>query len=142
MMCVSDSMRVQGVASPFSRSTMTTVFIAHSTATPMFPPCASGTSAERTSRLAGATPTVPCIGSRGSSASMSLSCARNIAVWRVRSSCQIQTVSGSGGCNVAVVVVDVSAPNSGTVVDAAQSRAGSTDTKCTATVSPGSAPST
>lgn len=77
----------------------------------------------------------------GSSTSMSLSCARNNAVRRVRSSCQIQTVSGRGGCRVAVVCVEVSAPNSGTVVDAAQSRAGSTETKCTATVSPGSAPS-
>ena len=36
----------------------------------------------------------------------------------------------------------MSDPNSGTVVDAAQSRAGSIDTKCTARVSPGSAPST
>ncbi len=41
-----------------------------------------------------------------------------------------------------MVCVDVSAPNSGTVVEAAQSRAGSIETKCTATVSPGSAPST
>ncbi len=107
----------------------------------MFPPWASGTRAERTSRPAGATPTVPCMGSRGSSTSMSLSCAWNRAVRRVRSSCQIQTRSGSGGCSVAVVWVEVSAPKSGTVVDAAQSRAGSIDTKCTATVSPGSAPS-
>jgi hypothetical protein len=38
--------------------------------------------------------------------------------------------------------VEVSAPNSGTVVDAAQLRAGSSDTKCTASVSPGCAPST
>jgi len=37
--------------------------------------------------------------------------------------------------------VPVSAPNNGTVVDAAQDRAGSIDTKCTATVSPGEAPS-
>ncbi len=73
---------------------------------------------------------------------MSLSRARNSAVRRVRSNCQIQTVSGSGGCNVAVVCVEVSAPKRGTVVEAAQSRAGSIDTKCTATVSPGSAPST
>src|SRR5207248_3675024 len=49
---------------------------------------------------------------------------------------------GSGGCNVAVACVEVSAPKRGTVVDAAQSRAGSIDTKCTASVSPGSAPST
>src|SRR5439155_77274 len=45
-------------------------------------------------------------------------------------------------CRVAVRWVEVSAPNRGTVVDAAQSRAGSIDTKCTASVSPGSAPST
>ena len=36
-----------------------------------------------------------------------------------------------------VVWVAVSAPNSGTVVEAAQSRAGSIETKCTARVSPG-----
>lgn len=107
----------------------------------MFPPCASGTSAERASRLAGATPTVPCIGSIGRAISKSLSRARKRQVRRSRSSSHIQTTSGSGGCRVAVVWVEVSAPKSGTVVDAAQSRAGSTDTKCTATVSPGSAPS-
>ena len=38
--------------------------------------------------------------------------------------------------------VEVSAPKSGMVVDAAQSRDGSIETKCTARVSPGSAPST
>ena len=38
-------------------------------------------------------------------------------------------------------VVDVRAPNSGMVEDAAQSRDGSMETKCTASVSPGSAPS-
>jgi len=43
---------------------------------------------------------------------------------------------------MAVVWVALSAPNSGTVVEAAQSRDGSIDTKCTARVSPGSAPST
>lgn len=59
----------------------------------------------------------------GSSIRMSLSRARNRAVRRSRSSCQIHTVSGSAGCSVAVVCVDVSAPNSGTVVEAAQSRA-------------------
>ncbi len=108
----------------------------------MLPPNASGTSAERTSRLAGATPTVPCIGFIGSSAVQSLSRAMNWQVPLVRSSSQIQTTSGSGSCRVAVRCVEVSAPNSGTVVDAAQSRAGSSETKCTATVSPGSAPST
>lgn len=41
-----------------------------------------------------------------------------------------------------MVCVEVRAPKSGTVVDAAQSRAGSIETKWTATVSPGSAPST
>jgi hypothetical protein len=40
-----------------------------------------------------------------------------------------------------VVWVVVSAPNSGMVVDAAQSRDGSIETKWTASVSPGSAPS-
>ena len=49
--------------------------------------------------------------------------------------------SSSGSFSSAVRCVPVSAPNSGTVVDAAQSRAGPIDTKCTATVSPGSAPS-
>jgi hypothetical protein len=57
------------------------------------------------------------------------------------SSCHIHTTSGSGSCSSAVRCVPVSAPNNGTVVDAATERAGSIDTKCTATVSPGSAPS-
>ncbi len=61
---------------------------------------------------------------------------------RSRSSCQIHMISSSGGLSSAVRWVPVSAPNSGTVVEAAQSRAGDMDTKCTATVSPGSAPST
>jgi hypothetical protein len=43
---------------------------------------------------------------------------------------------------MAVVWVALSAPNSGTVVEAAQSRDGSIETKWTASVSPGSAPST
>ncbi len=108
----------------------------------MLPPCASGTSADRTSRLAGATPTVPCIGSIGRSTVTSLSAASKRHNRRSRSSCQIQTRSSSGGCRVAVVWVEVSAPNSGTVDDAPQSRAGSIETKCTAMVSPTSAPST
>jgi outer membrane protein W len=65
----------------------------------------------------------------------------NRQVRAAASSCHSHTVSGSGSFSVAVRWVPVSAPNSGTVVDAAQSRAGSIDTKCTATVSPGSAPS-
>ena len=64
------------------------------------------------------------------------------AVRAARSRCQIQTTSGSGGCRVAVRWVEVSAPNSGTVVEAAQSRLGSMEMKWTARVSPGSAPST
>src|SRR5580693_6648455 len=107
----------------------------------MLPPYASGTSAERTSRLAGATPTVPCIGTIGRSTVNSPSAASNLHVRATRSSCHIHTNSGSGSCRVAVRWVLVSAPNSGTVVDAAQDLAGSMDTKCTATVSPGSAPS-
>ena len=59
-----------------------------------------------------------------------------------RSTSQIHTTSGSGGCRSAVAWVAVSAPNSGTVEEAAQSREGSMDTKWIATVSPGSAPST
>jgi hypothetical protein len=108
----------------------------------MLPPNASGTSADLTSRLAGATPMVPCIGFIGSSAVNSLSLAEKPQVRRARSSSQIHTTSGSGSCRVAVRCVDVSAPNSGTVVDAAQSRLGSIEMKCTASVSPGSAPST
>ena len=45
------------------------------------------------------------------------------------------------GFTVAVVCVPVSAPKCGNVVDTAQSRAGTIETKCTASVSPGSAPS-
>ena len=62
----------------------------------MLPPNASGTSAERTSRLAGATPTVPCIGFSGSSAVKSLSFAVNWHRPLSRSSSQIHTTSGSG----------------------------------------------
>jgi len=54
----------------------------------------------------------------------------------------IHTSSGSGSCRPAVVWVVVSEPNSGIVVEAAQSRDGSIDTKCKASESPGSAPST
>ncbi len=100
------------------------------------PPWAAGVSAESTSRLAGATPTVPCIGSIGRSTVKSLSRALNRAVRAVRESSQIQTSSGSGGCSVGVRCVEVRAPNSGTVVEAAQSRLRSIDTKCTARVSP------
>ena len=69
-----------------------------------------------------------------------------LAAWYVTvrsfaSTSYIQTISGSGSCNVGMCVVDVRAPNSGMVEDAAQSRDGSMETKCTASVSPGSAPS-
>src|SRR5215472_3411171 len=108
----------------------------------MFPPNASGTSALRTSRLAGATPTVPCIGDIGRSTENEPCRAVNRQVWAAASSCHSHTTSGSGSFSSAVRWVPVNAPNSGTVVEAAQERAGSIDTKCTATVSPGSAPST
>jgi hypothetical protein len=65
----------------------------------------------------------------------------NRQVPRARSNCHIHTSSGSGSCSSAVAWVADSAPNSGTVVDAPQSRAGSIEMKCTASVSPGSAPS-
>src|ERR1700761_2359674 len=107
----------------------------------MFPPNASGTSADRTSPPAGATPTVPCMGDIGRSATKSDFFAVNRHSCLSRSSCQIHVSSSSGSFSSAVRCVPVSAPNSGTVVDAAQSRAGLSDTKCTATVSPGSAPS-
>jgi hypothetical protein len=107
----------------------------------MLPPNASGTSAERTSPPDGATPTVPCIGFIGRSAVKSDFFAVNRHSCRDRSSCQIHVSSSSGSLSSAVRCVPVSAPNSGTVVDAAQSRAGRSDTKWTATVSPGSAPS-
>ena len=107
----------------------------------MFPPKLSGTSALRTSRLAGATPTVPCMGSIGrSTISPGTDRAANRHSRDAGSSSHIQTTSGSGSLSSAVRCVPVSAPNSGTVVDAAHGRAGSMDTKCTATVSPGSAP--
>jgi len=67
--------------------------------------------------------------------------ALNRQVRAAASRCHSQTTSGSGSFSRAVRCVPVSAPNSGTVVEAAQDRAGSIDTKCTATVSPGSAPS-
>ena len=61
---------------------------------------------------------------------------------RSRSTSYSQTRSSSGGCSIAVVWVAVSAPKWGNVDDTAQSRAGSMETKWTASVSPGSAPST
>ena len=67
--------------------------------------------------------------------------ALNRQVREALSSCHSQTTSGSGSCSSAVRCVPVSAPNSGTVVEAATGLAGSIDTKCTATVSPASAPS-
>jgi hypothetical protein len=66
----------------------------------------------------------------------------NRQVRAAASSSQSHTTSGSGSFSRAVRCVPVSAPNSGTVVEAAHDRAGSIDTKCTATVSPGAAPST
>ena len=51
----------------------------------MFPPKASGTSEDRTSPAAGATPTVPSIGSIGSSSRRSLARAWNRTVRRSRS---------------------------------------------------------
>jgi hypothetical protein len=107
----------------------------------MLPPNASGTRALRTSRLAGATPTVPCIGFSGRSTVKSPRRAVNRQVLCARSNCHSQTISGSGSWSRGVAWVALSAPNSGTVVDAPQSLAGSMDTKWTASVSPGSAPS-
>jgi len=60
-------------------------------------------------------------------------------VRRARSSCHSTHLGQRAAAGVAVRCVEVSAPKSGTVVETAQSRAGSIDTKCTATVSPGSA---
>src|ERR1700722_12616114 len=107
----------------------------------MLPPNASGTSAERTSPPAGATPTVPCMGDIGRSAVKSDFFAVNRHSPLSRSSCQIHMSSSRGSRSRAVGGVPVRAPDSGTAVDAAQSRAGVMETKCTATVSPGSAPS-
>src|SRR4051795_4525069 len=50
--------------------------------------------------------------------------------------------SGSAGWRLAVYLVPVSDPNSGTVVETAQARAGRTSMRWIASVSPGSAPST
>jgi hypothetical protein len=52
----------------------------------MLPPNASGTSELRTSPPAGATPTVPSIGSTGRSIRRSLLRATKVTVFRVRSS--------------------------------------------------------
>ena len=71
----------------------------------------------------------------------SLNRARNETVRSTVSTSYIHTTSASGSWRPTVVWVEVSAPKSGMVVDAAQSRDGSIDTKCTARVSPGSAPS-
>ncbi len=62
----------------------------------MFPPKASGTSALRTSRFEGATPTVPCIGSIGRSAVNEPRRAVNRQVRAAASSCHSHTTSGSG----------------------------------------------
>jgi hypothetical protein len=108
----------------------------------MLPPWASGTSEERASKETGATPTVPCIGSSGSSTARSPRRAWKVTVRRARSTSYIQTISGSGSVSSAVAWVPVSEPNSGMVDEAAQSLDGSIDTKWMARVSPGSAPST
>jgi hypothetical protein len=108
----------------------------------MLPPWASGTSDERASKDAGATPTVPCIGSSGRVTASSPRRAWKVTVRRARSTSYIHTTSGSGSWSRAVAWVPVRAPNSGMVVEAAQSRDGSIDTKWMARVSPGSAPST
>src|SRR2546428_10550290 len=50
--------------------------------------------------------------------------------------------SGSGSWRPAVLGVPVNDPKNGMVLEAAQSLDGSMDTKCSASVSPGSAPST
>jgi hypothetical protein len=65
-----------------------------------------------------------------------------VTVRRFASTSYIQTFSSRASCSVGVWCVEVSEPNSGMVVEAAQSRDGSMETKCTASVSPGSAPST
>jgi hypothetical protein len=108
----------------------------------MFPPWASGTSEDRASNEAGATPTVPCMGSMGRVEVKSASRARKVTVRSLVSTSYIHTSSGNGSCSPAVAWVCVSEPNSGIVVEAAQSRDGSIDTKWSASVSPGSAPST
>ena len=51
----------------------------------MLPPCASGTSEDLASNAAGATPTVPCIGSSGMATVNSPRRARNVTVRCVRS---------------------------------------------------------
>ena len=68
----------------------------------MLPPNASGTSDDRTSPLAGATPTVPCIGSIGRSAVKSLFRAVNRHTRAARSSCHSHTSSSSGSWSSAV----------------------------------------
>ena len=107
----------------------------------MFPPKVSGTSEDRTSPAAGATPTVPSIGSIGSSRS-SLAWAWNATVCRSVSTSYIQDLSGNGSCRVAVRSVLVSPPKRGIAQDAPKLRAGLRSTKCSASVSPGSAPAT
>ena len=96
----------------------------------------------RTSLAAGATPTVPCIGSSGRSSESSDRRAWNRQVPASRSISYIHTRSSRAGWSIAVACVVVSAPKCGNVLDAAQSRAGTISTKWTARVSPGSAPST
>lgn len=68
--------------------------------------------------------------------------ARNRQVPAARSSSYTQTRSSSGACSIAVLWVAVSAPKCGKVLEIPQSRAGAISTKCTARVSPGSAPTT
>src|SRR5690349_2437689 len=108
----------------------------------MLPPWASGVIVIRASNAAGATPTVPCIGSIGRSTVNDERLAWKRTSRAVRSSSYSQTRSSSGGWRVAVCEVEVSAPKCGNVLDTAQSRAGSMAAKCSASVSPGSAPST
>ena len=82
------------------------------------------------------------MGSIGSSTRRSLAWAWNATVCRSVSTSHIQDRSGNGSCSVAVWSVLVSPPKRGIAQDAPKLRAGLRSTKCSASVSPGSAPAT
>ena len=96
----------------------------------------------RASPAAGATPIVPRNGVSGRRVEKFESSAWYTTSPAASSTAYTHVRSGSAGWSVAVYLVPVSEPKSGTVVETAQSRAGRTSIRWMASVSPGSAPST
>jgi hypothetical protein len=100
----------------------------------MLPPWSKGVSAEIASS-SGAVPMVPMKGRHGNRS-------RLLWVSHPSRSSYSQTRSGTESCSVRVNLVEVSPPKNGMNALTAQSRVASISRMCTASVSPGSAPTT